>query len=109
MLNATGARFSQIARMKVRDCQLAEARLLVPSSRKGKGGGKAGSITIPVEPAVIDALRPAVVGRAVDAPLLERWRHRQTPGCIRWVRGERGPAGEAAPHGWEDDLFAGLT
>jgi integrase len=91
VLNATGARFSQIARMKVRDCQLAEARLLVPSSRKGKGGGKAGSITIPVEPAVIDALRPAVVGRAVDAPLLERWRHRQTPGSIRWVRGERGP------------------
>jgi N-acetyl-1-D-myo-inositol-2-amino-2-deoxy-alpha-D-glucopyranoside deacetylase len=26
----------------------------------------------------------------------------------RLVRGERGPAGRA-PHGWEDDLFAGLT
>jgi N-acetyl-1-D-myo-inositol-2-amino-2-deoxy-alpha-D-glucopyranoside deacetylase len=26
----------------------------------------------------------------------------------RLVRGERGPAGEA-PHGWEDDLFAGLV
>ena len=26
----------------------------------------------------------------------------------RLVRGERGPAG-AAPHGWEDDLFAGLA
>jgi N-acetyl-1-D-myo-inositol-2-amino-2-deoxy-alpha-D-glucopyranoside deacetylase len=26
----------------------------------------------------------------------------------RLVRGERGPAGQA-PHGWEDDLFAGLT
>ena len=26
---------------------------------------------------------------------------------FRLVRGERGPGG-AAPHGWEDDLFAGL-
>jgi integrase len=90
VLNATGARFSQIARMKVRDCQLAEARLLVPSSRKGKAG-KSGAIMIPVEPAVIDVLRPAVAGRAGDAPLLERWRHRQTPGSIRWVREGRGP------------------
>jgi len=90
VLNATGARFSQIARMKVRDCQLAEARLLVPSSRKGKGG-KSGAITIPVEPAVIDALRSVVTGRPSDAPLLEKWRHRQTPGGIRWVREERGP------------------
>ncbi|WP_244421449.1 tyrosine-type recombinase/integrase [Allomesorhizobium alhagi] len=90
VLNATGARFSQIARMKVRDCQLAEARLLVPSSRKGKAG-KSGASMIPVEPAVIDVLRPAVAGRAGDAPLLERWRHRQTPGSIRWVREGRGP------------------
>ncbi|TIL84773.1 MAG: integrase [Mesorhizobium sp.] len=89
VLNATGARFSQITRMKVRDCQLAEARLLVPSSRKGKGKG--GSITIPVEPAVIDALRPAVTGRAGDAPLLERWQHKQVAGSIRWVRDGRGP------------------
>ena len=39
VLNATGARFSQITRMKVRDAQLDKARLLVPSSRKGRGGG----------------------------------------------------------------------
>ncbi|MET2825823.1 integrase [Mesorhizobium shangrilense] len=89
VLNATGARFSQIVRMKVRDCQLSEARLLVPSSRKGKGKG--GSITIPVEPAVIDALRPVVTGRANDAWLLERWQHRQVAGSIRWVRDGRGP------------------
>ncbi|MER8688754.1 integrase [Mesorhizobium sp. M1136] len=89
VLNATGARFSQIARIKVRDCQLAEARLLVPSSRKGKGKG--GSITIPVEPAVIDTLRPVVTGREGDAPLLERWQYKQLAGSIRWVRDGRGP------------------
>ena len=27
----------------------------------------------------------------------------------RLARGERGPAGASAPHGWEDDLFAGLA
>jgi N-acetyl-1-D-myo-inositol-2-amino-2-deoxy-alpha-D-glucopyranoside deacetylase len=27
----------------------------------------------------------------------------------RLVRGERGPTGDGSPHGWEDDLFAGLT
>ncbi|QND55666.1 tyrosine-type recombinase/integrase [Mesorhizobium huakuii] len=89
VLNATGARFSQIVRMRVRDCQLTEARLLVPSSRKGKG--KSGAITIPVEPAVIDALRPVVTGRAGDALLLERWQYRQPSGGIKWERNGRGP------------------
>lgn len=91
VLNATGARFSQIVRMKVRDCQLDKARLLVPNSRKGRGGGKAGTITIPVEPAVVDLLRPVVTGRAGGAPLLERWNHRRISGAIRWERTGRGP------------------
>ena len=74
VLNATGARFSQISRMRVRDAQLKEGRLMVPSSRKGKG--KSGSIAVPVEPAVMDAVRPIVMGRAPDATLLERWQYR---------------------------------
>ncbi|MHC2792598.1 integrase [Mesorhizobium jarvisii] len=89
VVNATGARFSQIARMRVRDAQLKEGRLMVPSSRKGKG--KSGSIAVPVEPAVIDALRPIVTGRAPDAPLLERWQYRQPSGGIKWERAGRGP------------------
>lgn len=36
-LAATGARFSQVARLRVRDCQIRERRLMVPASRKGKG------------------------------------------------------------------------
>jgi integrase len=89
VLNATGARFSQIARMRVRDCQLKESRLMVPSSRKGKG--KSGNIAVPVEQAVIDALRPIVTGRAADAPLLERWQYRHPAGGIKWERAGRGP------------------
>ena len=88
VLAATGARFSQIARMRVADCQIAAGRLMVPVSRKGKG--KSGSTPVPVGPDVIDALRPAVIGRTNDAPLLERWRHRQIPGAIRWERADRG-------------------
>lgn len=36
-LAATGARFAQLARMRVGDCQIKESRLLVPASRKGRG------------------------------------------------------------------------
>ncbi|ESZ65711.1 tyrosine-type recombinase/integrase [Mesorhizobium sp. L103C131B0] len=89
VLNATGARFSQISRMRVRDAQLKEGRLMVPSSRKGKG--KSGSIAVPVEAAVIEALRPIVTGRAPDATLLERWQYRQPSGGIKWERAGRGP------------------
>jgi integrase len=102
VLAATGARFSQIARMRVGDCQLrpvldshgkeiAPGRLMVPVSRKGNGGKKSDSISVPVGPDVLDALRPVVTGRPNDAPLLERWRLKQMVGGIRWVRDGRGP------------------
>lgn len=90
VLAATGARFSQVARMRVRDCQRAERRLLIPVSRKGKGG-KSGSTPVPVGQDVLDALQPAVTARSGDAWLLERWRHKQVSGGIRWERTERGP------------------
>lgn len=89
VLTATGARFSQVARMRVADCQLKEARLVVPFSRKGKGG-KAGSANVPVGRDVLDELVVATKGRELSAPLLERWRHAQAPGGISWVRTERG-------------------
>lgn len=87
-LAATGARFSQLARMKVGDCQLKEGRLMVPMSRKGRGG-KTGDTTIPVGRDVLDALTPMVADRPADAPLFERWRHRQISGT-KWERVERG-------------------
>jgi integrase len=89
VLNATGARFSQISRMRVRDAQLKEGRLMVPSSRKGKG--KSGSIAVPVEPGVMDAVSFIVTGRAPDATLLERRQYKQVSGGIKWARAGRGP------------------
>ena len=91
VLAATGARFSQIARMKVSDVQRAQGRLMVPVSRKGKGT-KGASIPVPVGKDVLDELVPATTGRGGDAPLLERWRHHQVPGGrLQWERAGRGP------------------
>lgn len=72
VLAATGARFSQIVRMKVDDVQRKQGRLIVPVSRKGRGG-KAGGTPVPVGKDVLDVLLPVTTGRASDAPLLERW------------------------------------
>ncbi|ESY81780.1 integrase [Mesorhizobium sp. LNHC221B00] len=85
LLAATGARFSQIARMKVGDVQRAQGRLMVPSSRKGKGG-KVASVPVPVGKDVLDALLPATTGRNNHAILLERWRSEQVKGSIEWQR-----------------------
>ena len=90
VLTATGARFSQVARMRVADFQLKAGRLIVPVSRKGRGG-KSGSLTIPVGRDVLDELVVATLGRDADAPLLERWRHAQAPGGVAWHRTGRGP------------------
>lgn len=89
VLAATGARFSQVARMRVGDYQRTAGRLLIPASRKGKG--KSGSVPVPVGKDVLDAIVPAVSGRAGDEFLLMRWRHTQVPGSIRWIRADRGP------------------
>jgi len=90
VLAATGARFSQVIRMKVADVQRAQRRVLVPVSRKGKGG-KSGSIPVPVGKDVLDVLLPATTGRSGNAPLLERWRHEQQPGGVGdWQKSERG-------------------
>lgn len=91
-LAATGARFSQVARMRVGDVQRDLGRLLVPTSRKGRpGAGKPLHTPRPVGADVLAELLPATVGRPADAPLFERWRHRQVAGEIyTWERTERG-------------------
>jgi integrase len=88
-LAATGARFSQVARMRVGDCQTAKKRLLVPQSRKGKSKS-AGSTAVQVDKDGLAALRGAVIGRANNEVLFERWRHQQVLGN-KWERAERGP------------------
>jgi integrase len=85
VLAATGARFSQVTRMRVGDVQRAQSRLMVPVSRKGKGR-KNSTAAVPVGKDVLDALLPVVTGRRKDAMLLERWRHKQRPGSIEWHR-----------------------
>ncbi|TPL86804.1 integrase [Mesorhizobium sp. B2-3-14] len=89
LLAATGARFSQVVRMKVGDVQRAYGRVMVPVSRKGRGS-KSGAAPVPVGSDVLDALLPASTGRPNDAPLLERWRHKQV-GPAKWERTGRGP------------------
>lgn len=89
VLAATGARFSQAARLRVADVQTSGGRLIVPASRKGKGKKGTGT-PVPIGPDIMEALSPAVTGRAKDAPLLERWRSKQVAGTIRWERSGRG-------------------
>lgn len=91
VLASTGARFGQVARMKVTDYQPEFGRVQVPFSRKGKKR-KADHTPRPVAQDVLDALHPVTVGRSGGAPLLERWRHRQVVGKVgEWERAERGP------------------
>jgi integrase len=87
-LAATGARFSQLKRMKVRDAQLPLRRLLVPRSRKGRNKA-AGYTPIRIGTDIIQALQPCVTSRSSDEPLFCRWRHVQVgPAC--WKRHSRG-------------------
>lgn len=90
VLAATGARFSQVARLRVADVQLKAGRLIIPVSRKGRGG-KSGGTPVPVGADVLETLAPAIAGRAKEAPLLERWRSKQVSGGIQWERSGRGP------------------
>lgn len=88
VMAATGARFSQVARLRVLDVQTGAGRLMVPASRKGRGG-RGGVTPVPVGRDVLDALAPILSGRSKNAPLLERWRYAQKPGTIRWHRERR--------------------
>jgi integrase len=92
VLAATGARFSQVRRLKVGDFQREKKRIMMPPSRKGKGKKK-NFESLPVGPDVLDALQSVVTGRPKNAPLLEHWRRQPTAGGNggpQWERAERG-------------------
>jgi integrase len=92
VLAATGARLSQINRMKVGDVQIDRLRLMVPVSNKGKGEKTTTHVAFPVGQDVIDVLLPVVVGRGPDEILLERWYMRQISnvnGIPTWTKAER--------------------
>ena len=65
-----GSRSSQLARCTVGD--LHRDKLMVPASRKGRGGGRGGHVGVPLMPALAALLRKAAAGRPANAPLLTR-------------------------------------
>jgi len=65
-----GARSSQLARCTVHD--LHRDKLMVPASRKGRGGGRGGHVGVPLTPALAARLKAAAAGRPASAPLLLR-------------------------------------
>jgi integrase len=77
----TGARVSQIANLRVGDLQAdrLDPRLMMPSSRKGRGQKKVTHVPVPIPTSVAERLKRASEGKASEAPLLtkpssERWK-----------------------------------
>lgn len=91
----TGARFSQLAALTVADVQISNLRIMLPGSRKGRKRKARPHTPIPLTPHVIEHLRPIVLNRRGDAPLLLRWYYRRTKGPIRWRKEDRRPWGRA--------------
>ncbi len=94
LLAATGARFSQLARVTVGDVQAERRRIMIPTSRKGRGTKRITHTPVSVGSDVINMLMAVTEGRSPKDPLLERWRHVQLPndkdGRPRWKRDRRG-------------------
>lgn len=70
----TGARVGQLARLEVQDLQDGrnDPRLMMPSSRKGRGQKKISRRPVPIPAALAAKLRMAGKGRASAAPLLAK-------------------------------------
>jgi integrase len=70
----TGARVSQLARLEVQDLQdgRSEPRLMMPSSRKGRGKKTIARRPVPIPIGLAMKLRDALKGRAPTAPLLTK-------------------------------------
>ena len=93
---STGARFSQLANLIVLDFQFQNARVMMPSSRKGKNRQPGARAAVPVGVDVMRRLLPAVNGRGEDEPLLLRWGYRQVGGPGNWVKDKRQAWGRAS-------------
>lgn len=96
VLAATGARFSQVAALRVADLQAAERRLMVPVSRKGGGEKATSRIALPIGDDVVDTLKRAAAGRKGTDILLVRPRWRPARGSFGATEQYgRAPWGEA--------------
>lgn len=90
LLAATGGRFSQLRRVTVEDLQFDQRRIMLPSSRKGRGQKQIEKIAVPLGDDVLNAFKSEVDGKSSFAALLERWRRIQI-GPMKWVKNRRGP------------------
>tara|TARA_R100000365_G_scaffold3263_1_gene10423 strand:+ start:744 stop:1991 length:1248 start_codon:yes stop_codon:yes gene_type:complete len=91
---STGARYSQITRIRVGGLQIPNKRIMVPGASKGRSATARPPVAVPLSDAVIERLLPAVEGRAADEPLLMRWAYRNI-GPFKWEKDRRRPWGAA--------------
>jgi integrase len=70
VLAATGARLSQAARITVGDVQVANLRIMVPRTAKGRSSKAGSAVACPVGQDVIDLLRPALASQDHGGTLL---------------------------------------
>lgn len=93
LLASTGARYSQLAALKVRDIQKANLRVMVPASKKGRSRKARPHIAVPVGREVVAALAP-LCRRPADEPLLRRWSYKRHE-RLKWQRDRLRPLGQA--------------
>jgi integrase len=86
---ATGARFSQLARLTVGDVQIERMRIMVPTSRKGRSVKPTEHIAVPVGEDLLMRLHPILNERGPLETLLQRWSYRTSDQPGRWERDER--------------------
>jgi integrase len=114
VLAVTGARFSQVARMRVSDVLTEQNVLLVPRARKGRQRKAKGSIRVPVEAEIITRLERITAGRKATDTLLMRWGFKQVrkPGAagFTWQRDQREAwaAADQMEKGWRGAVRAAM-
>lgn len=91
---STGARYSQLTRIRVGGVQIQNKRIMVPGASKGRSATARPPVAVPLSDAVIEKLLPAVEGPAADEPLLMRWAYRNI-GPFKWEKDCRRPWGPA--------------
>jgi integrase len=91
VLAATGARMSQVIRLRVRDVQPDLRRVMMPGSFKGKGK-ETPPYPVALGEDVLSELQPILTGRAGDEVLLQRWVYTQRKGeGTKWFKDKREP------------------
>ena len=84
VLASTGARLSQVQRLRVADLDVGKQRLMMPVSYKGKGEKKTSYVAVPIGQDVAAALEAVTRGRPGTDILLLRPRWRAVPGVGRF-------------------------